>query len=192
MKQKVRKDDSDKKKYMLKTGGGPPMNEPSNNDNDPLDLVRSIVPGINLELDNPWDSVAVHVAQQGKHEVVHHIDHDYQKSEPIPCGSKSMRSLEPAQREEKVVNMENSDEGEHDEASISQLDKKKKKPMKRQLVIENEAQMRIKKIKKEIENNEKIYELRKQLATEEIELCQIKKESALLEKEYWKRMLEKI
>lgn len=53
---RCRKSDSARKQYQLQTGGGPPVK--MNEDEDINEIVRSIVPTIDLTLQNPWDSTA--------------------------------------------------------------------------------------------------------------------------------------
>lgn len=56
LKYKCRKADSVIKQHQLQTGGGPPTEV--NEDEDINEIVRSIVPTIDLTLENPWDSTA--------------------------------------------------------------------------------------------------------------------------------------
>lgn len=54
---RTRKNDSAIYNKMLQTGGGPPEDIPA----DPIEeMVRSVVPAINYEIDNKWDSIAIY------------------------------------------------------------------------------------------------------------------------------------
>ncbi|KMQ82040.1 hypothetical protein RF55_24406 [Lasius niger] len=53
LKYRCRKSDSARKQYQLQTGGGLPVE--MNEDEDINEIVRSIVPTIDLTLENPWE-----------------------------------------------------------------------------------------------------------------------------------------
>ncbi|CAH1993073.1 unnamed protein product [Acanthoscelides obtectus] len=135
---KTRKSDSEMRKSLIQTGGGPPV---KSEDNPINERVRSVVPRISYVIENEWDSNSVILSERQPN--VNNTSENFitpqkKRKRPSVCGTYSTRTS----------------------------------------LIEQEALLRIQKLKRSMEHDE--------------ELNLIKKQAAEAEKLYWETKLKKL
>ncbi|CAH1108556.1 unnamed protein product [Psylliodes chrysocephalus] len=177
MKQRTRKSDTERRNYTLQTGGGPP---PQDN-NDPIEeQVRAILPTIDFEIKNNFDSIALFEAAKNVDETAtssitthkepgaysfHSLtildDHDY-KRVTVEKGNESIKK----------------DTGEFKKRKRGRFNKENRKKYTH---IDEEAALRKIKLEESMEQQRELHNVKMEAAKEEKRYWQIRADCLLKE-----------
>ncbi|KAJ8913798.1 hypothetical protein NQ315_002704 [Exocentrus adspersus] len=181
LKQKTRKCDSDIKHKTLLTGGGPPPED----DNDPInEMVRAIVPTINFEVKNTFDSVGQIKCLEKKYDTeesdINNIEIYYERDNGDEQSDQENDMLEnitvmPLTSKHENVNETNTSQKQTEISPTTPCKKKKQVPLGRKRKLDTttvddlhtESALRIKKLQISIEQQEELHNLKIEVARAE-------------------------
>ncbi|KAL1516355.1 hypothetical protein ABEB36_000274 [Hypothenemus hampei] len=142
MKNKTRKEDTEYKRSILKTGGGPPLQE---HGDAITEKGRSIVPSINFEVENVFDSNSYTVPQPN-----------------TMCNQTTKSINELLESQSNLLKDQENKENNRKPRKIRKAVRKIKLPSRERLsrLIDCEAQLRVQKMKDAIRQQEQLHKTR--------------------------------